>query len=79
MRRTITKNAVALFAAGVCWMACPALADRSDWRELTVGHFHLYSTVSDSKTRDFAARLQGFEQTAVQVLHTDAKLPDLPI
>jgi len=60
-------------------MAGPVLAGRSDWRELSVGHFHLYSTVSDSKTRDFAVRLQGFEQTAVAVLNSNSKLPDVPM
>lgn len=60
-------------------MAGPVFAGRSDWRELTVGHFHLYSTASDGKTRDFAARLQGFEQTAVAVLNSNSKLPDVPM
>jgi hypothetical protein len=59
-------------------LCTPAQAGRSDWREMTAGHFHIFSTASDSRTREFAARLQAFEETALQVIHAGAPLPDLP-
>ena len=55
-----------------------ATAARSDWREMTVGHFHLYSTLRDSSTREVARQLQVFEQTLEQILLSDDRLPDVP-
>ena len=43
------------------------LAARSDWRQMTVGHFHLYSTMRDSKTREVARQLQAFEKTVGEI------------
>lgn len=40
--------------AGLLLLWQPALAARTDWRQMTIGHFHLYSTLGDSKTRDVA-------------------------
>jgi hypothetical protein len=54
------------------------LAARSDWRQMTVGHFHLYSTMRDSKTRDVARQLQAFEKTVGEILRTKDGLPDVP-
>jgi hypothetical protein len=55
-----------------------ALADRSNWREMTVGRFHLYSTLGDSATRNVARKLQAFEQTVGEILQSDDRLPDIP-
>jgi hypothetical protein len=68
----------ALLAACVLLMADHVLAARSDWRQMTVGHFHLYSTMRDSKTRDVARQLQAFEKTVGEVLRTGDGLPDVP-
>ena len=56
----------------------PARAARSDWREMTVGHFHLYSTLRDASTRNIARQLQVFEQTVGKLLQSDDGLPDVP-
>jgi hypothetical protein len=55
-----------------------AFAERSDWREMAVGHFELFSTLGDSGTRDVARQLQGFEQTLGGMLRTGDRLPDTP-
>ncbi|HEV7613136.1 MAG TPA: hypothetical protein VGO37_14745 [Steroidobacteraceae bacterium] len=55
-----------------------ALARRTDWRQMTVGHFHLYSTLRDSKTREIAMQLQAFERTVGEFLQTEDRLPDVP-
>ena len=67
-----------LLLAAVLLASDPALAARSDWRQMTVGHFHLYSTMRDSKTRDVARQLQAFENTVGQLLTGDDRLPDVP-
>jgi len=59
-------------------MSATASAVRSDWRQLTVGHFHLYSTMSDSKTREVARQLQAFENTVGEFLRSEERLPDVP-
>ncbi len=61
-------------------VALPGVARsaRTDWRELTVGHFHLYSTLRDSATRDVARQLQAFEQTVGLMLQSEDRLPDVP-
>ena len=64
--------------AAVLLVSNPALAARSDWRQMTVGHFHLYSTMRDSKTREVARQLQAFENTVGQLLTGDDRLPDVP-
>jgi hypothetical protein len=55
-----------------------AFAARSDWREMTVGHFHLFSTLRDSSTRDVARQLQAFEKTVGELLLSEDRLPDVP-
>lgn len=55
-----------------------ALAARGDWREMSVGHFHLYSVLSDRKTRDIARELQAFESTVGDLLKSEDRLPDVP-
>jgi hypothetical protein len=55
-----------------------ALARRTDWRQMTVGNFHLYSTLRDSKTREIAMQLQAFEKTVGEVLQVEDRLPDVP-
>jgi hypothetical protein len=59
-------------------LSAPAVAARTDWREMTVGHFHLYSVLSDSSTREMARQIQAFEQTVGEILRTDDRLPDIP-
>ena len=77
MRRPADTTLIAVLLA-VLFAACPAHAARSDWRELSVSHFHLYSTLSDSSTRTVARNLQAFEQTVGMLLRTDDRLPDVP-
>ena len=55
-----------------------AFAGRTDWREMTVGHFHLFSTLRDSSTRDVARQLQAFENTVGELLRSEDRLPDVP-
>jgi hypothetical protein len=55
-----------------------ALARRTDWREMTLGHFHLYSTMRDSNTREAARQLLRFEKTVGEFLHGEDRLPDVP-
>ena len=67
---------------GLLW-AClllsgSALAARSDWREMTVGELHLYSTLRDTKTRDVARQLRAFEKTVGEFLRSEDRLPDVP-
>jgi hypothetical protein len=58
------------------WMT--AHASRSSWREMTIGQFHLISTLSDSKTRDIARHVQAFEQTVGSLLRKGEPLPPVP-
>src|SRR5271170_2134581 len=55
-----------------------AFAGRTDWRELTVGHFHMFSTLRDPSTRDVARQLQAFEKTVGELLQSEDRLPDVP-
>jgi len=55
-----------------------ASAARGDWRQMTVGHFHLYSTLGDARTREVARQLQAFEKTVGEFLQSDDRLPDVP-
>lgn len=71
LRRTLTLACGLLASTAV-------LAARSDWRQMTVGHFRLYSTMRDSKTRDVARQLQAFEKTVGEILRTKDGLPDVP-
>lgn len=71
LRKTLTLACGLLASTAV-------LAARSDWRHMTVGHFHLYSTMRDSKTRDVARQLQAFEKTVGEILRTKDGLPDVP-
>jgi hypothetical protein len=64
--------------AGLAIAAAAADAARSNWREMTVGHFHLYSTLGDSATRNLALQLQAFEQTIGELLQADDRLADVP-
>jgi hypothetical protein len=70
-------NKVVLWT-GLMLLSGSALAGRGDWREMTVGHFHLYSTLRDSRTRDVARQLQAFEKTVGEFLKTEDRLPDVP-
>lgn len=56
----------------------PTLAGRTDWRQMTVGNFHFYNTLHDSRTRDVARQLQAFEKTVGEFLQSEARLPDVP-
>jgi hypothetical protein len=67
-----------LLAACLLLSTAPALAARSDWRQMTVGHFHLYSTLRDSKTREVARQLQAFEKTVGEFIQSEDRLPDVP-
>lgn len=67
-----------LWACLLLGMAGSALAGRTDWRQMSVGHFHLYSTLRDSKTRDVARQLQAFENTVGEFLQAEDRLPDVP-
>jgi hypothetical protein len=68
----------AFLAACVLLVSNHALAARSNWREMTVGHFHLYSTMRDSKTREVARQLQAFEKTVGELLRSSQHLPEVP-
>ncbi len=74
LRRLRASTLIAV--AGTLLLPSAASADRSDWREMTVGHFELFSTLSDAGTRDVARQLQAFEQTLGQMLQTGDRLPD---
>jgi len=79
--RTTIRTALAVALVGVLLVAAgPASASstRSNWREMTVGHFHLYSTLGDGATRNVARELQAFELTVGKYLQTDDGLPDVP-
>jgi hypothetical protein len=67
-----------LALAWLLLVSAPASAARSDWRQLTVGHFRLYSTMRDSKTREVARQLQAFENTVGEFLRSQDRLPDVP-
>jgi hypothetical protein len=58
----------------------PALAfgGRTDWRQMTVGHFYLFSTLRDSPTREVARQLNAFEKTVGEMLQSQVRLPDVP-
>jgi len=71
LRKTLTLACGLLASTAV-------LAARSDWRQMTAGHFHLYSTMRDSKTRDVARQLQAFEKTVGEILRTNDAMPDVP-
>ena len=77
MRATTVSTLIAALIAAVFVLA-PAHAARSDWREMTVGHFHLYSTLSDSSTRNIARQLQSFENIVGRMLQSEDRLPDVP-
>jgi hypothetical protein len=68
----------------LAWQCLLALAlsgpmvARASWCEMTVGHFHLYSTLSESATRETARQIQGFEQTVGGYLKGSDRLPDVP-
>ena len=72
------RAAAAVLAATLALVAGSARAARTDWRETVVGKFHLFSTLSDSATRDIARQLEAFEQTVVAVLRVEEPLPDKP-
>ncbi len=72
------KIGKSLLLACLMFASDHAVAARSDWRQMTVGHFHLYSTMRDSKTRDVARQLQAFEKTVGELLRSQDRLPDVP-
>ena len=78
MRITTDSTLIAVLLATALLAAGPVGAARSDWREMTVGHFHLYSTLSDNSTRNVARQLQAFENTVGTLLQSDDRLPDVP-
>ena len=53
-------------------------AERSNWRQLSVGNIRLYSVLGESGTRNVALQLQTFEQTVGQLLQTEDRIPDVP-
>ena len=78
MRIRIQGRVVPLILAGALALPMIALAARTDWREMAVGHFELLSTLSDSGTRDVARQLQAFEETVGEMLLTGDRPPDTP-
>jgi hypothetical protein len=68
----------AVLCACMLLLSLPAPARRTDWRQMIVGHFQLYSTLRDSRTREVARQLQSFEQTAGEILQSEDRLPDVP-
>jgi hypothetical protein len=64
--------------AGTLALPAAGRAAQSDWREMAVGHFQLFSTLSDSGTRNVARQLQAFEETVGTMLQTGDRLPDTP-
>ncbi len=67
-----------LFLFGMLAVPSLALADRSDWRELTLGKITIYSTLGDSATRDIARQFQAFEETLGVMLQNGERLPETP-
>ncbi len=79
MTMSPTANVFTMVAAAICVMwSASSVAARSDWRELTVGHFHLFSTLRDSRTREVARQLQAFEKTVGELIQGPDALPDTP-
>ena len=78
MRTRIRDRLAPALLAGTLALPPAALAERSDWREMTVGHFELFSTLGDSATRNVARQMQGFEETLGEMLQTGDRLPDTP-
>lgn len=75
---TTTKHLIlsAIMVGITC--APTAHAGRSDWRELTVGRFHVYSTLRDSRTREIARQLQVFSKTVGELIQGPDAIPDIP-
>ncbi len=80
MERDPARRALLIASVASAWLASgsPAAAARNDWREMTTGHFHLFSTLRDSGTRQVAQKLQAFEQTVGEILKSEERLPDIP-
>lgn len=58
--------------------ALPAQAARTDWSEMSVAGFHLYSTLQDRDTREVARQLQAFRDTVGRFIAGHDPLPDVP-
>jgi hypothetical protein len=78
MQRKLQDCLAWMVLVGALALPSAALAARSDWREMTVGHFEIFSTLGDGATRDVARQLQGFEETVGLMLQTRDRLPDTP-
>jgi hypothetical protein len=79
MPNVSTIHALRAFALMPLLLApAAAVAARSDWHEMTAGHFHLFSTLGDARTRDVARNLQAFEKTVGELLQSEDRLPDIP-
>jgi hypothetical protein len=78
MARMLKQFTLGSLLALTMFASVPAFAGRTDWREMTVGHFHLFSTLKDSSTRDVARELQAFENTVGGLIRRDERLPDVP-
>ncbi len=72
-----TRLAPALLA-GLAMLPAAVHAERSDWRQLSVGNSHIYSVLGESATRYIGLQLQMFEQTAGQLMQSEDRLPDVP-
>lgn len=59
-------------------IAFPAGAARTDWREMSVANFHIFSTLQDGSTRGTARQLQAFQDTVGRFLVGRDPLPDVP-
>jgi hypothetical protein len=78
MRKKIQGHLALILMACILVVSSTAAAERSDWREMAVGHFELFSTLTDSGTRSVARQLQAFEETLGVWLQTGDRLPDTP-
>ena len=78
MRKKIQGPLAPILMAATLALSSTAVAERSDWREMALGHFELFSTLGDSGTRDVARQLRGFEETLGVWLQTGDRLPDTP-
>jgi hypothetical protein len=78
-RTRLASRLLGAGAAALCILASPSAdAARSDGREIMVWHFHIYSTLRDSRTREVARQLQVFEKTVGELIPGPDALPDVP-
>jgi len=74
----LIRRAAVLFTLLLVGIPTASHAARTDWREMNVGRFHIYSTMRDGPTRNIARHLQTFDLTVGKLLQAEDGLPDVP-